>query len=105
MATSVTVPGSQGTIVSQNFSTTNNIALAQAIQAQLVGLLGSGTLNTQTYGGGNTPAPVEGATNELIIPPGSGAVAVPPGWNYVVDLGTPLILISHRTSRRKPAVL
>jgi len=90
MAT-VTVPGAGQTIVSQTYNSAGNTALAQAIQAQLVGL--GVALNTQNYAGASTPAPLSGGANELVIPPGSdGQVVVPPGWQYVVDnsSGVPL---------------
>ncbi len=81
----VTVPGANGSVVTQSYNSSANFALATAIQAQLIGLQAAGLLNAQDYTGGTTPAPVSGMTNELVIPPGTSSVAVPSGYTFLVD--------------------
>lgn len=88
MATAFTVPGANGTIVSNTFSGSANTALAQSIATTLNGLLTSGLLDVASVAGGSVapgpPGPRPGAATELEITSG-GFVSVPAGYGFVVD--------------------
>lgn len=81
----ITVPGANGTIVSNNFSGAGNTALALGISTALAGLKAGGTLTVSSVaGGGAAPAPALLGTNELEITSG-GVVNVPAGYAFVAD--------------------
>jgi hypothetical protein len=74
----VTVPGANGTVVTQTFANASgNYALAQAIQAQLLSLQASGGLTVQT----NPALP----GNELVLTTSNASLGVPSGFSFVVD--------------------
>ena len=86
MAT-ITVPGANSTIVSNNFTNPANTALAQSIATTLNGLLASGALNSASVaGGGVAPLPPGSPPpfSELEIISG-GVVNVPLGYDFLVD--------------------
>lgn len=88
MAT-VTVPGANGSIVSNNFSSSGNLALAQSIASTLSGLFSAGQLNIASVAGGGIAPPPPGppppfAARELEIASG-GVVSVPAGYGFAVD--------------------
>lgn len=88
MAT-LTVPGASGSVVSNNFSSSGNLALAQSIAATLDGLFSAGQLNTASVAGGGIAPPPPGppppfASRSLEIT-SAGVVSVPAGYGYVVD--------------------
>ena len=74
----VTVPGANGSIVTQTFANASgNYALAQAIQAQLLSLQAKGGLVPQT-----NPA---AAGNELVLTGANASLGVPSGFSFIVD--------------------
>lgn len=88
MAT-LTVPGANGTIVSNNFTSSGNLALAQSIASTLNGLFAAGQLSTTSVAGGGVAPPPPGppppfGARSLEITSG-GVVSVPAGYGYVVD--------------------
>jgi hypothetical protein len=97
---SVTVPGTGGSPISDSFSNSSNLALAQQVANALAAASKAGSLNiTTASGGGAVPAPSASGTNELIIA-GGGDYTIPAGpggsvSDYVVILDTTSAVTIH----------
>jgi hypothetical protein len=89
MSGSVSVPGPNGSTVTQTFSNSFNSQLAQSISKALLDAQAAGTLTvTSATSSGLVPSPVSGlpSNNELFVSlPPNGSVTVPAGYGYVVD--------------------
>jgi hypothetical protein len=89
MSGSVSVPGPNGSSITQTFSNTFNNALAKSIADALANAANQGDLFIQTVTGSvSAPVNTSGKIGELVVIPGSdGSVTVPSGANYsfVVD--------------------
>src|SRR5689334_19944895 len=86
---SVSVPGPDGSTITQTFSNTFNSALAKSIADALANAANADTLNVASYDGkGSIPAALADKTNELVINlPANTAISVPAGYAYLVDDG------------------
>jgi Ca2+-binding RTX toxin-like protein len=89
--TSVTVPGPNGTTITQTFSNAFNAQLAQSIADALAAAKAAGTLDVETTNGAGALPPVPaGKIGELVIEPGTTSVTIPvsSGYSFVVDLSS-----------------
>jgi Ca2+-binding RTX toxin-like protein len=100
--TSVTVPGSGGSEISESFDNKTNAALAQQMANAIAAANTAGklTIVTATPGGGAVPAPPSnpGGVNELIINsggdytvPGGSPPGTPP-WTVILDSTAPVTI-------------
>jgi Ca2+-binding RTX toxin-like protein len=79
--TTVTVPGAQGTIISENFVSQANLGVANLIAAALAAAQTAGTLTVEDYA---TATSISGGIGELAVTTAGGAnVTVPAGYQYV----------------------
>ena len=85
---SVTVPGPNGSSITQTFGNDFNLALAQSIANALRSASDSGNLfQATTDGSAAVPAVPGGKIGELIVEPGAAgrSISVPASYSYVVD--------------------
>jgi hypothetical protein len=83
MATVVTVPGASNTFITESYSLTNNLAIAQQIAAALALAKSGGTLFVQNYDQNPGTVPTGDVGELAVTTPGGANIAVGTGYSYV----------------------